>query len=205
MNPPAKPPPKSKRFRKLSAALVERVIVFSIVSIAGFLLWSSVSRLSHVRAESRNLSRRIAQLSGEIDVMQSQWPSARTQAVATRMPVAEEALFQGPPAIAEWIESVRATAIPLALETDFEFVSARTQALARAVAVMQTRLQIAPSRDVDSSRPAYHRLLELGQSMARHPQRLDILELTLHGSSNSVGEASALIEVWSENLAASTP
>lgn len=204
--PPPKAPPRPKRgFRWLGVANVERIVVFSVVTIAGVLLWTSVSRLVRVRSESRDLTRRIAHLSGEIDVMRSQWPSSRTQQVASRIPAAEATLFQGPPAVAEWIESVRAAAIPLALETDFEFVGAHTQALNRAIAVMQTRLHIAPDRDSESVRPSYNRLLELGQSIARHPKRLDVLELSVSGSSNSVGEATALIEVWSDTPSAAAP
>jgi hypothetical protein len=206
MNPPAKAPPgKKRRPRLLCAANLERFVVFSIVSITGALLWTSVSRLVRVRAESRDLSRRIAMLSGDIDVMRAQWPGTRTQHVASRLSVAESSLFQGPPAVAEWIESVRANAIPLALETDFEFVGAQTQALDRAVAVMQTRLHVTPSRGANSSRTAYQRLLELGHSITHHPQRLDVLELSIAGASNSVGEASALIEVWSDASTSATP
>lgn len=205
MNAPPKLPPSLQRRRRIAPGLIERLVVFSVVSIAGALLWSSVSRLARIRTESRDLSSRIAHLSGEIDVMRAQWPGTRTQHVADRLPVARTSLFEGPPAVAEWIESLRAAAIPLALETDFEFVGARTQAMERAVAVMQTRLRITPDRGAESPRPTYHRLLELGQTIARHPKRLDILELTLRGSSNSVGEASALIEVWSDNLPTATP
>jgi hypothetical protein len=206
MNAPAKAPPgKKHRSRWLSSANLERVVVFSIVSIAGALLWTSVSRLVRVRTESRDLSRRIALLTGDIDVMRAQWPGTRTQQVSSRLSAAEASLFQGPPAVAEWIESVRANAIPLALETDFEFVGARTQALDRTIAVMQTRLHIAPSRGAQSPRTAYHRLLELGHAIAQHPQRLDVLELNISGTSNSVGEASALIEVWSDTPTPATP
>jgi hypothetical protein len=206
MNAPAKTPPgKKRRPRLFCAANLERVVVFSIVTVSGALLWTSVSRLVRVRAESRDLSRRIALLSGDIDVMRAQWPGTRTQHVASRLSAAETALFHGPPAVAEWIESVRADAIPLALETDFEFIGARTQALDRAVAVMQTRLHIAPSRGAESSRTAYQRLLELGHSIAQHPQRLDVLEFSIAGTSNSIGEASALIEVWSDTSSSDTP
>ncbi len=206
MNPPTKAPPgKKRRSRWFCAANLERLVVFSIVTISGVLLWTSVSRLVRVRAESRDLSRRIALLSGDIDVMRAQWPGSRTQHVASRLSAAEASLFHGPPAVAEWIESVRADAIPLALETDFEFVGARTQALDRAIAVMQTRLHIAPSRGADSSRTAYQRLLELGHSLTHHPQRLDVLELNISGASNSVGEATALIEVWSDTSTSDTP
>jgi len=204
MTTPPNVPPVSKRSRWFTAAMVERVVLFSVVSVTGILLWSSVSRLTQVRTESRDLSRQIAHLSGEIDVMRAQWPGIRTQQVTSRMPEATTSLFQGPPAISEWIESVRASAIPLALETEFEFIGTRTQAL-DSVVVMQTRLHITPDREAESPRPAFHRLLELGQTIANYPKRLDVLELTLHGSSNSVGEASALIEVWSENTTTAFP
>ncbi len=202
------PPPKNRPPRRLpawTAGLVERLVLGAVVTLSGVLLWTSVSRLVRARAESREVSRRIAQLSGEIDVMRAQWPGSRTQAIADRLPAAQASLFSGPPAVAEWIESVRARAIPLDLETDFEFIGARTQAFDRSVAVIRTRVQVAPDHDADSPRPAYHRLLALGEVLARHEKRLDILELTVHGDSNSVAEASAVIEMWSEDNPAVIP
>lgn len=202
--PPKLPKPPGRKPRSKSA-IVERCVVFSVVILAGTLVWLSVSRLIRIRAETRTLSGDIARLSGEIDLMRSQWPNARTQEISSGLPVAKAKLFEGPPAVADWMEEVRATAIPLDLQADFEFIAARTQALDHPVAVMQTRLNVAPSPAPDAPRSSYQRLLALGQQLAQHPRRLDIIELDVTGSSNSVGEASAVIDVWAENPVASAP
>ncbi|MGE3312952.1 MAG: hypothetical protein AB7O66_23530 [Limisphaerales bacterium] len=205
---PPLPAPRTRPPRRRPAwahGLVRRLAVGAVLGVTGFLLWTSVSRLVRARTQSREVTRRIAQLSGEIDVMRAQWPGSRTQAIADRLPAAQASLFSGPPAVAEWIESVRARAIPLDLETEFEFAGARTQAFDRNVAVLRTRLRVVPDHDATPSKPTYHRLLALGDHLARQPRRLDVLELSVRGDSNSVTEASAVIEMWSDDGSPATP
>lgn len=205
MNAPPKPPRRSKLPRWLSGAVLERLIASVVLSLAAFFLWSSVSHLSRVRQESRSLSTQIAQLSGQIDVMRAEWPSARTQQLAQRFPAAESNLFHGPPAVAEWIGAVHAHAIPLALDTEFAPLGLQTQSFDRVVTIMRTRLDVTPSADATSIRPSYQRLLALGQTLLNQPNRIDIVELSVHGSSNSVGEASAVLELWADTPASIQP
>ncbi len=206
MIPPPKPNRGSRGLKgRFSRATLERIVVFTVVSIAGALVWWSVARFTTVRSEARDLSGQVARLTGDIDIMRARWTEARTQHIAQHLPAAQAALFPGPAAVREWMDSIHATATPLAFRSEFEFVSAHTQDLAHPVAIMQTRLHLQDNPDTASTRPAYHRLLTLGQAIAQNPRRLDILHLQVTGSSGSVANASAVIDVWAENPAAGTP
>ena len=201
-------PPKMAapaRFSWLASAMARRIGGACVVLLSFLLVWFSANRLSSTRQEVANLSSQAARLSGEIDLMRAQWPDSRTQSVHTRFPAAEARLFQGSPALAEWMRAANARAIPLALDTEFEFMGIRTQQLDQPIAIMQTRLSVHPNPDATSPRPSYQRLLEFSRFLTEHTQRLDIVELTVTGTSNSVGSASLVLDLWADHRPALSP
>jgi len=185
--------------------MARRIGGASVVLLSFLLVWSSANRLSRTRQEVGTLTAQATRLSGEIDLMRAQWPDSRTQAVHTRFPEAEARLFQGSPALADWMRTARAHALPLALDTEFELLGIRTQLVHQPIAIMQTRLTVHPNPDATSARPSYQRLLEFGRFLNEQTQRLDIVELTVTGTSNSVGSASVVLDLWADHRPALPP
>lgn len=204
MNPPPKMAPHS-RFAWCASAMMRRILGAGAVILSFSLVWASANRLTRVREQVGSLTAQATRLTAEIDVMRAQWPPARTQHIQANLPAAQAKLFQGPPALADWMRLAEAQAVPLALETQFELLGMRTQHIHQPIAIMQTRLDLQPSRDAVSPRPSYQRLLEFARFLSLTNQRLDIVELSVTGTSNSVGSASLVLELWADHQPALPP
>jgi len=186
------PPP-----RRLLVAVLERVGLALAMSASFAVIWWSVDRLGSAQRHTADLGQQAARLASEIDVMRGQWPAGSTQAVLQRYSQASEALFQTPEAIAAWHDTLREDAIPLALDPTLALAETRqTNAGSASFTVIAANLEVRPADGIASDRPAYRRVLQFTHALASQPRRLDLVQLSVEGGSNSVSKAQATVELW---------
>lgn len=166
----------------------------------GLLLWT-FQQLVPTQQRLREASSRVSQLSSEIAVMEGRYSPADLEQLAAEYRGAIELLFSTPESLAEWLQEIRAHAVPLAFDTTPEFSRLTPEAQGRTNVVSAYEpatlsLVIQPKLQVEGVRPAYERLLRFLGELGRQSKRVDLVELQVHGGSNSVSHAVATLKFW---------
>ncbi len=177
--------------------LLTRISVVLVVGISLFLVWWSLNRVRRLQKESAALTQQTSRLSTEIELMTARLSPDRTQAVYLQASRALGDLFDGGDALAGWRDSIRESAVPLALEAEVVFRGTRTNTVGdHMLTLVDAGVELAPVTEVAATRPTYHRILDFAQRVATQTQRVDILSLQVEGNLQSVTRASADIELW---------
>jgi hypothetical protein len=167
---------------------------------AGLLLWT-YWQLVPAQQRLREASSRLSRLSSEIAVMEGRYTPADLEQLAAEYRDAIQLLFSTPESLAEWLQEIHAHALPLALETTPEFSRLPSPAtgptnVASAYEPATLSLVVQPKQQVEGVRPAYERLLRFLGELGRQSKRVDLVELQVHGGSNSVSHAVATLKFW---------
>lgn len=194
---PAATPEKAAPKRRLLMAVAQRLGLFLVVGAALLVIYWSVNRLLETQRQGAALDQQFARLTGDIELMQTRWSEAKTADLQRRVADARQELFEGAPAVQAWEESIRAEAVPLALDAEIAFTGTRQETMGdQHLTLMQATIDLAPAEGVASERSSYRRVLDFSQRLAAQSRRLDLLELSVQGGSNSVGRARAVVELW---------
>lgn len=166
----------------------------------GLLLWT-YRELVPAQQSLRDASSRVSRLSAEIAVMEGRYSPADIEQLAAEYRGAIDLLFSTPESLAEWLQEIRAHAVPLAFDTTPEFSRLTPEAQGRTNVVSAYEpatlsLVIQPKVQVEGVRPAYERLLRFLGELGRQSKRVDLVELQVHGGSNSVSHAVATLKFW---------
>ncbi|MBX3746240.1 MAG: hypothetical protein KF833_13120 [Verrucomicrobiae bacterium] len=190
-------PRRSSRTRTRVLAVLERVGLLGVVGGALWLSWWSVGRVSRVQQESAALTQTASRLSTEIELMQAGQGPGRLEEIARRLADAQDGLFGGGQAVAEWHDGLRSDAVPLALEPAIAFVGTRTNSVGgQSLAVLQATVEVEPAYGIEAARPVYRRVVDFVQNLTSATQRVDLVELRVRGGSNSVAMASVTVDLW---------
>lgn len=206
MKPSPAHPEKARARRLQILRWLERAAL--LVGVGGSLwaIWWSVNRLRTVQTQSAAVSQQVSRISTEIDIMQAEWPTSKTQEVARRFTQARDQLFQDADALSAWRDVLQREAVPLALEVEIGFNGTRFAPVGdQGFTLMESRLGLVPAVDVPSTRPTYQRVLDLGHRLVTQTQRLDLVELEVHGGTRSISEATAVVELWAMDQEATKP
>ncbi|MCZ7638798.1 MAG: hypothetical protein M5U12_23725 [Verrucomicrobia bacterium] len=100
---------------------VWRTVAWSLLAgSVGLLLWT-YQQLVPAQQRLREASTRVSRLSAEIAVMEGRYSPADIEQLAAEYRGAIELLFSTPESLAEWLQEIRAQAVPLAFDTTPEF------------------------------------------------------------------------------------
>lgn len=191
------PPPAAAPAKRRRSQWIKRVVMF--VAIGGALIasWGSVRRLVPLQTENRRLTSDVAKVTAELEAMQLLTSPAERARLTNELAMADRRLFASQQAIAGWLETLRETMVPLALEADARFgpVEARTVA-GEQLEVVPLTLELRPTRLVPGVRSPYQRVLDFCQRVSDLPERADFVELTVTAGTNSVDRAIAVLELW---------
>lgn len=207
MNPT--PPPSGPVRRaapRFSHAALERVILFAVLAGSFWAIWYSIGRLRSLHTHRRQLDQQIARLTAEIDLMKAQWSGSRTQEIATRFAKVPDTLFLGESAITTWTEELQRGAVPLGLETQFRLAETHSETNGlQTVTRIKGIIDIQQSPGTKSPRPLFHRLIDWSRQLATQPRRIDLLEFRASGYGSGGGQASAVVELWTQDKASTDP
>lgn len=188
---PAERPPN-----KLRAVLL-RVGLFTVVGAALGACWWSISRLTPLQAQSRELSRNVGRLSTEIDQMQATATEVEQTLWTNRLISAQQKLFENEEAATEWVQTLQERLVPFALEADARFGNRmKRQAVDQELAVVPLTLEIRPAAGVPGAASAYQRVMDFCQILAGMRERTDMVELSVQTGTNTVSQATVVLLLW---------
>lgn len=195
-------PPRTR----FSRAALERVILFAVLAGSFWAIWYSIGRLRTLHTHTRQLDQQIARLTAEIDLMKAQWSGVRTQEIASRFEKVPDSLFVGESSIAAWTEELQKEAVPLGLDTQFRLVNTVTETNGlQSVTRIKGVIDIQQSPGTRSPRPLFHRLIDWSRQLATQPRRIDLLEFRAVGNGSGGGQASATVELWTQDKGTTPP
>lgn len=195
-------PPPAPRRKKTSLTMrdwaVRGLIVGILLLALGVLLWS-YRRLVPVQREGRVLAARVDTLQADIVAMEKGVTPADLEQLARELQFTGQLLLNGEQALVSWLNDLRRTAVPLALEATANFGQPRPPAATNVnVAVVPTQLTVnlKPSEDVSSPLPPPSRVLRLLHELLHRSNRADLVALHITAGSNSIAQVRADLELW---------
>lgn len=191
------PPPAPAPARRRRSSWIKRVVMFLAIGGALIASWGSVRRLVPLQTENRRLTSDIAQVTAELEAMQTVTSPGVREQLTNSLAAADRRLFSSQQAIAGWLETLREAMVPLALEADARFGPVESRMVAgKTLEVVPLTLDLRPTRLVPGVRSPYQRVLDFCQRITDLPERADFVELTVTAGTNSVDRATAVLELW---------
>ena len=194
-SPAPTPPPLP---RPVVRGVVIRVAV--IAALAGSILlpvwsWKRLQPVSRQRAAAAAQQMR---LNNEADGLERRWDPAEAERVQAQLKQVEERLFASSEEHMGWqTELDRQTR-----QHDIDVISrlGTTELRSRhghTLAVRPATIELTPAADARSTNSSYQRLLGFTRTLGNMNRRIDLVELSVTGRSNSVEQARAIVQLWS--------
>jgi hypothetical protein len=194
-------PAKPKRYRNPFTLDSNwgRVLLLSCVIGSLSLLWWSVQRLTPVRTRAEDLSRTILQVTTDLEAMGSKWSVDGAHELLEDLDEQSAQRLFNDHSLSNWMAELRLQTIPLVLDTSIQVgahVAASTNA--NSPVILPITFDVTPRPDMESSYSPYQRLLRFLFQLSNSQKRVDLVELEVHGQTNSIRYAQALLHLWME-------
>lgn len=176
---------------------LSRALLGLLVTASLSLGWWSIQRLRPLQGQGRVLSAEIIQLTAGVGKLESLLDRREQDKWSNSVQSAEGLVFPDQPSIADWLERLKDRMTALGLEGDARFGPMRPLAFpGRKLAILPLTVEVHPGSSSGDRTRTYQRLLQLFQHLAQSPHRVDFVELTVAGGTNSAASAIAVIELW---------
>jgi len=177
---------------------VLRVVLSVVFGGSVFLLWWSVSRLPALERKLELKNVEIARLQNDVLDMQMKWNPQEADQVAARFRRAQEQLFDSPAEVARWQEDTKRQTNPFALAVLGQPAESRASPLPdKRLTVTPVTVELQSAPPGASTNSPYYRLLRLVQGLTTQKKRVDLVEFSVTGNSNSVSQARIGLQLWS--------
>jgi hypothetical protein len=177
-----------------------RLAMLVVFAGSAALIWWSVNRLPPLEKKIEEQNARVAAAENDILQMELRWDPAGARETENRFQQANGQLFSGPEEFARWQQELKLSQTePFRLA--FITQAGRTQASPLPNKVFSTTTAIIELQSITNEAAItspYQRLVELAESITTHKKRVDLLELSASGNSNSVSHAMLRVQVWSQ-------
>ncbi|HVR35837.1 MAG TPA: hypothetical protein VMS21_08300 [Methylomirabilota bacterium] len=183
--------------------LLLRLFMLMVFVASVGLIWWSINRLAPLEKRIEEGNGRIAGLENDILQMELRWDADEAVATEAQFNEASGLLFSGQDEITMWQEDIKSSHGDI-LRVNFGPPTVRTLESPmpnRVFTTTEATLDLQPIQDESIETTPYERLLELTETLTTDKRRVDLLELTARGTSNSVSHARLLVRVWSQDPA----
>lgn len=175
---------------------VSRIVLILVAGGSVFLLWWSFNQLLTEQAKSEHLNRTVQRLTQELDQMSSDLSQQSASRVVERLAAEEVGLLIQEAALTNWVTELQQKAVPLVLDVVPKLGSALPLDATHGLAVIPLTLELAPVAEVEAVGSPYQRILQFCQVLTSQGPRVDLVELSVRGESNSVNQATAVVHLW---------
>jgi hypothetical protein len=173
------------------------ILLIGTLSI-GLVWWSILHRLSPISRQVRDRSVEMARLANEVQDLEMNWRARDAAETELRFKQAETLLVAGEPSLLKWQKETERVAEALALQASTQAGKAKAYDDARVgLALLPLSIDVRPLESLQATNRPYARLLEFTRLLDASSKRLDMVEFTVRGSSNSIQQAKMVVDVWS--------
>jgi hypothetical protein len=187
--------------RRVLWTRVARVTAVALMAgLVWLVLWSYFGRFLPIHQQYVEKITSELELANEVQQLVLKWDALDAAQTDTRFKEAKGSLFGSAEECAVWLEDRSNESLALALKVTPKLGNADGATHTNlGLALFPATLQIQPTAAPGFSNGPYHRLLGFARAIEQSAKRADILELTVTGQSNSVEQASAVFQLWSES------
>lgn len=178
------------------------LVLLNIGSVA-LLWWSLQGTLQPLQRELRDVNTTVTRLITDVESLERAWSQPVVEQTRGKFGEVRSYMFVGRPAVESWINDVKQSAVPLALDVGFDFNLAEPSSVAPAptnapasITPTPVALSVRPGLGIDAANPSYQRLLQLSQRLTVQEKRADLVELRAAAGSNSVDQAVLVLHLW---------
>jgi hypothetical protein len=177
-------------------ALIVRLIMLIVFAGSVGLAWWSVKELPPAERKLEQQNKRIATLESDIQFLEMKPSPLEAEQVAAKYNQAQQLLFSGLEEAKGWEQLKRQpNLLLLTAEPEVRFLG-KTQALSILSANLELQATNSPYSRYTNS--AYKALLDFAQQLTSQSKRVDLMELTVNGNSNSVSVAKIGLHLWTQ-------
>lgn len=183
----------------LQASLVRLALVVILAASVALLLWSYFTRLKPVTQAFQQKTSLASGLVDEVQQLQINWDTLDADRTDQRFTEARKQLFASPEEWQTWQNELKQQTLSLAFEG--ASLLGKPQPHPRTnqnltITAATVDLQPAPAARMTNS--PYNRLLAVVRGLESKYKRVDLVELTATGTSNSVEQARVVVHLWSQ-------
>ena len=186
---------------------VARLVMLMICAgSVGLVYWSLFARFQPVSRLQKEKVVEFSILANEVEQLRLKWNPAEVKQTRARFRAAQKLVFTGPAELSEWEKETARESVSMMLETALEVGSAVPHPLVGLnLESLRTDLYIRPIVPVGVTNSPYQQLLGFIRSVGNSTKRVDLLELSVDGDSNSVALARARLQFLSQAGGKSEP
>lgn len=185
--------------RSFLRALVVRIIMAVVLLASVALAWWSWNRLQPVRDELEQKTTQSTRLANDVQQLEMRWDAPEAERVDIRYQHAQTLLFNSPDELLKWQRDLKRETLGLALDANAQVGKPqphpRTQ---QKLSLLTATVDLQPAAVLRSTNSPYKRVLGFTRGLENPKKRMDLVELSVSGSSNSVQQARAIVQLWSQ-------
>jgi len=179
-----------------------RLLLLGIFCASVALAWWSIDRLPAWDKKIEQQNAKVAQLEGEILQFELRWNPQEAEQIASRFKLAREQMLAGPEELALWQGDLKRQANQFTVALNKSATNVQACPLpGKRLSVISATVDLGSFTPGTRTNSPYLRLLNFAQNITAEKKRVDLIELSAGGRSNSVTEARMGLQLWSlENL-----
>ena len=197
--PPAAAPVKTAAMpapRKTGSVWLVRVGLFVGLGAAlGLLYWSVFVRFLPMTKEHNAKASQMTRAADELETMRRRFAPEEIEGLRSRYAQAQEALFDLKDGTTEWQTQIEEQARSGTLNPNVKLGLPALSTNVAGIAAITAEVTLQPDINVRTTNTPYARLLKFTDELASSPKRLDLLELSVTGDSNSVSQAQVVVQL----------
>lgn len=177
------------------------LVVLNVGAVA-FFWWSLTKVLVPLQSQTRETNVTVTRLISEVDRMERVWAEGDVEQVRSKYGDVRSWMFVGRPAVETWLSGLKEQVVPLALDVDFDFsadpasATATTTNATPAINPTRVALKVRPAPGIEAVASPFQRTLQLTQRLTGQEKRVDLVELSATGGSNSVENVTVVLNLW---------
>ena len=171
-------------------------MLLAVAACATLVWWSVSRRLLPATRELRDQTVAMTRLAREVEELEKNWNEEEVQRTEERYKQAQELLFNSDADLLDWKEETEREAVAMNLAATTQTNQARPHATESTLALRPVNVRIDPVPVIRTTNSPYRRFLGLAETLQKQAKRVDLLELSVTGNSNSLQRANLTLEAW---------
>jgi hypothetical protein len=195
--PAPKPPPLKAPQTRGSVWAVRLGMLAGVALALGLVYWAVFVRLLPITTEHREKALEMTRLGDELEQLRNRYTPAQIEEVKSRYTAARASLFDPSQEVTDWQTQLQDQARIQILESQFKVSDPQpVNSPMEGLTALTAEVSVQPNLVLGSATSPYARLLKFTESLTASPKRLDFLELSVTGDSNSVSQAQAVLQIY---------
>src|ERR1043166_3704930 len=174
-----------------------RVLLLGSLVVSVALAWWSINRLPDWEKKIQSQNTKIAQLEDEILNLEKRWSDSEAEEVGARCKTVQDQLLSGHDEVMLWQTNLQRRANQFTLSVNTGVTNTMDCPLpGKRFSIYSATVDVGTISPGVRTNSPYLRLLNFAQSLASDRKRVDLVELSAGGSSNSVPKATLGLQPW---------